>query len=171
MTSIDALHGDITTLDVDVIVNAANSSLMGGGGVDGAIHRAGGPTILEQCRAWRAANGSLATGEVMLTDAGAMPSRHVIHTVGPVWGVVDEDQSRRLLANCYSNSLDLASSIGVASIAFPCISTGVYGFPKEDAARVVVTTVKKWLGQNTGLERIVFVCFNPDDLAIYQDLL
>lgn len=171
MTSLEVIRDDITTLDVDVIVNAANSSLLGGGGVDGAIHRAGGPIILEQCRKWRAANGSLPTGEVMVTDAGAMPSRHVIHTVGPVWGARDHDESGRLLATCYRNSLDLASNLGAVSIAFPCVSTGVYGFPRPDAAAVAVETVTGWVEKDTSLQRIVFVCFDEENLAIYTDLL
>ncbi|MGH8914987.1 MAG: O-acetyl-ADP-ribose deacetylase, partial [Acidimicrobiia bacterium] len=141
-TRLEAIQADITTIEVDAIVNAANSSLMGGGGVDGAIHRAGGPAILAACREIVAKQGGLATGEAVITTAGDLPARHVIHTVGPIWGTVSEDEAVTLLASCYRNSLDLARSAKCRTVAFPNISTGVYRFPKELAARTAVAEVE-----------------------------
>lgn len=171
MTHITTIEGDITTLPVDVVVNAANSRLDGGSGVDGAIHSAGGPIILEECQAWVRHNGELPTGGVMITDAGNLPSRHVIHTVGPVWGLKPDEESRRLLSHCYRNSLDLAVSHGLSTIAFPNISTGAYGFPKEAAAEVAVNTVTTWAEAEHLLEEIVFVCFDETNSRIYSELL
>ncbi len=167
-----ATQGDITKGGFDAIVNAANSRLMGGGGVDGAIHRAGGPSILEECRAWVSANGPLPTGQAMATRGGALDVRHVIHTVGPVWGEHDAARSRALLADCYVNSLDLANELGAESIAFPNISTGVFGFPKGPAARVAVSAVSEWLARSgRAIARVVFVCHDPENLALYEELL
>lgn len=171
MTSINAIKDDITTFDGDAIVNAANSRLSGGGGVDGAIHRAGGPSILEECRHWIAANGLLPTGEAMTTGAGNLPCDLVIHTVGPIWSEHEGPAAHRLLASCYRNSLRLAAERECKSIAFPSISTGVYGFPKEPAARTAVSTVEAWTSESSVLDEIVFVCFDDDNLAIYSELL
>jgi O-acetyl-ADP-ribose deacetylase (regulator of RNase III) len=167
---IKLLLGDITKIRVDAIVNAANSSLLGGGGVDGAIHRAGGRAILDECRKIVERQGVCATGEAVITTAGNMPSRYVIHTVGPVWhgGMNNEDQ---LLANAYSNSLRLAVDNGVKTIAFPNISTGVYGFPKEKAANIAIEAVRKFLKNDKSLHEVVFVCFDRENHAIYERLL
>jgi len=167
---IKLLLGDITKIGVDAIVNAANSSLLGGGGVDGAIHRAGGRAILDECRKIVERQGGCPTGEAVITTAGNMPARYVIHTVGPVWhgGMNDEDQ---LLANAYSNSLRLAVDNGVKTIAFPNISTGVYGFPKERAANIAIEAVRKFLKNDKSLHEVVFVCFDRENHAIYERLL
>ena len=167
---IKLLLGDITKIGVDAIVNAANSSLLGGGGVDGAIHRAGGRAILDECRKIVERQGGCPTGEAVITTAGNMPSRYVIHTVGPVWhgGMNNEDQ---LLANAYSNSLRLAVDNGVKTIAFPNISTGVYGFPKERAANIAIEAVRKFLEKDKSLHEVVFVCFDRENHAIYERLL
>lgn len=171
MTSITTTQGDITTFDGDAIVNAANSRLEGGGGVDGAIHRAGGPSILEECRLWVAVNGLLPTGEAMVTGAGNLPCDLVIHTVGPIWAEHDEEAAHRLLASCYRRSLELAAEQKCTSIAFPNISTGVYGFPKHPAARTAVATVEDWRDENPDLEQIVFMCFDEENLSLYSELL
>jgi O-acetyl-ADP-ribose deacetylase (regulator of RNase III) len=171
MTDISARQGDITTIEVDAIVNAANSRLAGGGGVDGAIHRAGGPVIAEQCRAWVSAHGRLPTGEAMSTDAGDLPARLVIHTVGPIWGEHEPEEARTLLASCYTNSLDLARERNCAKVAFPNISTGVYGFPKRDAAEVAVAAVEQWADDDDAIEEVIFVCFDDENLGIYSELL
>ncbi len=167
---IKLLLGDITKIRVDAIVNAANSSLLGGGGVDGAIHRAGGRAILDECRKIVERQGGCPTGEAVITTAGNMPARFVIHTVGPVWhgGMNNEDQ---LLANAYSNSLRLAVDNGVKTIAFPNISTGVYGFPKEKAANIAIEAVRKFLKNDKSLHEVVFVCFDRENHAIYERLL
>lgn len=167
---IKLLLGDITKIGVDAIVNAANSSLLGGGGVDGAIHRAGGRAILDECRKIVERQGGCPTGEAVITTAGNMPARYVIHTVGPVWhgGMNNEDQ---LLANAYSNSLRLAVDNGVKTIAFPNISTGVYGFPKEKAANIAIEAVRKFLKNDKSLHEVVFVCFDRENHAIYERLL
>ncbi|MCM8776089.1 MAG: O-acetyl-ADP-ribose deacetylase [Candidatus Omnitrophica bacterium] len=161
-----AIQGDITRQKVDAIVNAANTTLLGGGGVDGAIHRAAGPELLAECRTL----GGCSTGDAKITQGYQLPARFVIHTVGPVWhgGKQGEDE---LLANCYRNSLRLAASKGIHSIAFPCISTGVYRFPKERAAGIAVKTVGDCLKHLQDLEKVIFVCFGPDDLRIYQNIL
>lgn len=171
MTKISVRRDDITTLAVDAIVNAANSRLAGGGGVDGAIHRAGGPSILEECQRWVAANGLLPTGEAMATGAGNLPARLVIHTVGPIWSEHDEETARRLLASCYERSLDLAVERGCSTIAFPNISTGVYGFPKQAAATMALGAVRDRVANESELEEVTFVCFDEENLAIYEELL
>jgi O-acetyl-ADP-ribose deacetylase len=151
---IEIVEGDITALDVDAIVNAANRSLLGGGGVDGAIHRAAGPELKQAC----AALGGCETGEAKITPGFRLKARHVIHTVGPVWGGGERGEDR-LLASCYRNSLALASERGLASIAYPAISTGAYGFPPERAALIAVRTVAAVLAQAPSIERVVFCCF------------
>ena len=171
MTRITPIRADITQLAVDAIVNAANSRLVGGGGVDGAIHAAGGPTILEECRLWVAEHGPLPTGQAMVTSGGNLQARHVIHTVGPVWDQHDEDEARDLLASCYSRSLDRASDRECRSVAFPNISTGVYGYPKNLAAPTAVATVRAWVDASRDLDEIVFACFDQENLAIYSGLL
>ncbi len=164
-------QGDITKLSVDAIVNAANSSLLGGGGGDGAIHRAGGPAILEECRRIRDRQGGCKVGEAVITTGGNLPARYVIHTVGPVWngGRNNEEQ---LLANAYGNSLDLAVKNGVKTIAFPNISTGIYHFPKDKAAEIALYTTDEFLKKNPGLfEKVIFVCFDQENYQLYQALL
>lgn len=164
---IQLIKGDITTMKVDAIVNAANTSLLGGGGVDGAIHRAGGPAILEECRAIRAKQGGCPTGEAVITTAGKLPAKYVIHTVGPVW-VNGNKGERELLANCYRNSLQVAVENGVKSIAFPNISTGIYHFPKPEAATIAIETVQRFIANDNSLKEIFFVCFDDENFSIYK---
>ena len=151
-------------------MNAANSSLMGGGGVDGAIHRAGGPAILEDCRKIVAKQGSCKTGEAVITTAGNLPAQFVIHTVGPVWNNGKKDEAVKL-ANCYRNSLQLAVENNLISIAFPNISTGIYGYPKKEAAAIAVKTVSDFLEKNSSVQKVYFVCFDEENYSIYQSLL
>jgi O-acetyl-ADP-ribose deacetylase (regulator of RNase III) len=169
-TMICLVQGDITNMDTDAIVNAANSSLMGGGGVDGAIHRKGGPKILEECKRIRATElpEGLPTGKAAITSGGNLKARHVIHTVGPVWRGGNHDEPR-MLAEAYRNSLKLAASNGLRTIAFPSISTGAYGFPIEKASRIAITTVKEFIEEGDKLQKIVFVLFTERDLQIYRE--
>ena len=166
---IELLKGDITKIKADAIVNAANSSLMGGGGVDGAIHRAGGPTILEECRKIIARQGSCKTGEAVITTAGNLPAKFVIHTVGPVWNGGKKNEAN-LLAACYENSLKLATKHNLTTIAFPNISTGIYGYPKNDAAEIALNAVMIYLKQDTFISKVYFVCFDEENYQLYQTL-
>jgi O-acetyl-ADP-ribose deacetylase (regulator of RNase III) len=164
MPHIEIIQGDITTLGVDAIVNAANSSLLGGGGVDGAIHRAAGPQLFEECRTL----GGCATGEAKITKAYRLAAKFVIHTVGPVYQGVPEDAE--LLANCYRNSLQLANERQLKSIAFPSISTGVFGYPLYEACRIALRTTKEILESGpTALDRVIFVTFSHMDYRQYED--
>ncbi|MDR1107542.1 MAG: O-acetyl-ADP-ribose deacetylase [Spirochaetaceae bacterium] len=171
-TKIEIIQGDITRLAVDVIVNAANSGLLGGGGVDGAIHRAAGPELLEECRRIALARGkdgaeACPTGEAVLTGAYRLPCKAVIHTAGPVWHGGRRNEAA-LLASCYRKSLLLAGEAVFSGIAFPNISTGIYGYPKEAAARIAVDTVKKTLPETPGINRVIFVCFDQENYDLYR---
>jgi O-acetyl-ADP-ribose deacetylase (regulator of RNase III) len=164
------IQGDITRQATDAIVNAANSGLMGGGGVDGAIHRAGGPAILEECKRIVAAHGRLPTGQAVITTAGNMPARHVIHTVGPVWRGGGAGEAG-LLASAYRKSLELAAAEKLASVSFPSISTGVYGYPVDQAARVALKEVVSFLGKTTSVKEVVFVLFDARTFDAYAAAL
>lgn len=157
-------------MKVDAIVNAANSSLLGGGGVDGAIHRAGGPQILEECHMIRARQGGCPTGEAVITSGGRLLARYVIHTVGPVYRD-GRNREAELLAACYGNSLQLAVDNGIATIAFPNISTGVYGYPKADACRIALESVFAFLAGHDAIRQITFVCFDEENFELYQKAL
>lgn len=173
MTRITAVRGDITTQQVDVVVNAANSGLAGGGGVDGAIHRAGGPEILAECRRLRSGPlpDGLPAGEAVATTAGRLPARWVVHTVGPVWSGT-EDRSETL-ASCHRRSLEVAVELGAGSVAFPAVSAGVYGWPVDDAARIAVATVREVVaaGRTRGIEEVRFVLFDDTAHAAFRDRL
>ncbi|HFA49950.1 MAG TPA: O-acetyl-ADP-ribose deacetylase [Bacteroidetes bacterium] len=171
MKRIKLIKGDITKLAVDVIVNAANSSLLGGGGVDGAIHRAGGKAILDDCIKIRNRQGGCKTGEAVITTAGKLPAKHVIHTVGPVWDSSKKEKMKTLLANCYRNSLQLAVDNHLATIAFPNISTGIYGYPKELAAETAVHEVLDFLDKNQSIDFMTFVCFDVENYHLYARIL
>ena len=173
-STLEAIQGDITKMAVDVIVNAANSSLLGGGGVDGAIHRAAGPQLLAECRTL----GGCKTGDAKATRGHHLPAKYVIHTVGPVWQgeestdtSIGERSEDRLLASCYRRSLQIASELGAVSVAFPAISTGIYGFPRERAATIAVAEVRKELGETQTVEQVIFCCFDSQTLRIYEELL
>ena len=165
LKKIEIQQGDITQLDVDAIVNAANTKLLGGGGVDGAIHRAAGPQLLEECRTI----GGCPTGEARITGGYNLAARHVIHTVGPVYSGTPKDS--QLLTSCYLNSLKLAVENNLATIAFPAISCGVYGYPIEDACKIAVDTSAAFLKDNPSLEKIIFIQFSPKDYAVYEAYL
>ena len=162
---IDVIRGDITHLQLDAIVNAANTSLLGGGGVDGAIHRAAGPGLLYECRKI----GGCPTGEARITRGYNLPSRYVIHTVGPIY--TGRAQDRKLLASCYLNSLELAVKNGIASMAFPAISCGVYGYPITEACKIAVDTTSTFLKDNSTIKKVVFILFSKKNHAVYQEYL
>jgi O-acetyl-ADP-ribose deacetylase (regulator of RNase III) len=166
MTLFRAVRGDITRLQVDAIVNAANSSLLGGGGVDGAIHRAAGPELVHECRLL----GGCKTGDAKVTLGHRLPAKYIIHTVGPVWqgGAAGEPE---LLASCYRKSVALAIAKNLTSLAFPSISTGIFGYPIELAAATAVRTVRDSLREETRLDEVIFCCFSPVDLAVYESVL
>ena len=165
-TKLHAIRGDITTLETEAIVNAANSSLLGGGGVDGAIHRAAGPELLQECRLL----GGCKTGDAKITKGYRLKARHVIHTVGPVWHGGKSNEPEQL-ASCYRRSLEIAVGSSLSSIAFPCISTGAYGYPPESAAEIAVKTVRRFVETETLLKEVVFCCFSEEDLQLYQQAL
>lgn len=171
MSNIEVLQGDITKIAADVIVNAANTSLLGGGGVDGAIHRAGGPAILDECRNIRARQGSLKVGAVVYTTAGNLPAKYVIHTAGPVWNGGNKGEAELLEAS-YLNSLKLAVELGCHSVSFPNISTGIYGFPKGKAATIAVNTVCGFLKENPGIHlKVLLVCYEGEHFKLLRDVL
>jgi O-acetyl-ADP-ribose deacetylase (regulator of RNase III) len=163
---IEVIQGDITKIKADAIVNAANRSLLGGGGVDGAIHRAAGPLLLEECRTLYGCD----TGEAKITNGYNLPARFIIHTVGPIWygGISNEEA---LLKNCYQNSLILAGEYKLESVAFPNISTGIYMFPKDLAAQIALNEVKAFLTQKTYIQKVIFVCFDQENYSLYQKLI
>ena len=167
MAAIELWQGDITTLAVDAIVNAANNGLYGGGGVDGAIHRAAGPELDKACRQI----GWCATGQAVITPGYNLPARYVIHTVGPVWGDQDETASDALLASCYRSSLELAAAHGLRSVAFPAISTGIFGFPKLRAARIAIGEVRRVAEQPGSLEHIILVCYGEQAQQMYTHVM
>ncbi len=165
---IKLIQDDITKIEADAIVNAANTSLLGGGGVDGAIHRAGGKAILEECIAIRNRQGGCNTGQAVITTAGKLPAQYVIHTVGPVWNG-DKEEKKKLLADCYRNSLILAEEKKLRSVAFPNISTGIYHFPKDKAAEIAVETVKSF--EFRSVKEVIFVCFDDENYRFYEKLI
>jgi O-acetyl-ADP-ribose deacetylase (regulator of RNase III) len=167
LDKIETQQGDITRLKVDAIVNAANTSLLGGGGVDGAIHRAAGPELLAECRTL----GGCPTGEAKITGGYNLSARHVIHTVGPVYSAKDKDTVRELLTGCYRDSLRLAIEHNLKTIAFPAISCGVYGYPIEAACKVAVDTACDFLKKNKTLEKVIFILFSPQDKKVYDNYL
>lgn len=167
---IKIIQGDITKIKVDAIVNAANTTLLGGGGVDGAIHREGGKAIIEDCIKIRDKQGGCKVGEAVITTAGNLPAKYVIHTVGPIWNGGNENEEQ-LLSNAYRNSLQLAIDNKVETITFPNISTGVYGFPKDKAANIALSTVLDYLKPDNIIKDVIFVCFDKENYDIYQTLL
>ena len=169
LKQISILKGDITQIAVDAIINAANTSLLGGGGVDGAIHRRGGTAILAECQKIRAKQGGCAVGEAVITTAGNLPAKYVIHTVGPTW-LNGEKNEPILLENAYRNSFKLADHLGLKTIAFPNISTGIYRFPKQLAAQIAFKVINDELKQSQSVQEVVFVCFDDQNFNIYQSL-
>ena len=167
---IQLVKGDITKIEVDCIVNAANSRLAGGGGVDGAVHRAGGPEIMKELDKIRKKKGGCPTGEVVITNAGNLPAKKVIHAVGPVWSGGSQGEARKL-ALAYLNSLTIADKTGLTSISFPNISTGIYGYPKHEAALIAIETISSYIKSDTEIKRIIFVCFDDESFRIYEDIL
>ena len=170
MDRIRLIKGDITKVNTNAIVNAANSSLLGGGGVDGAIHRAGGKAILDECVAIRNRQGGCERGEAVITTGGNLPAKYVIHTVGPVWNG-DKAEKEQLLANSYRNSLKLAVANEIKTIAFPNISTGIYHFPKDKAAQIAIKTVTDFLHTNNSIDEVTFVCFDDENYNLYAAIL
>ena len=167
---LQVVHGDITRMEVDAIVNAANSGLLGGGGVDGAIHGAGGPAIMDACRAIRDAQGGCPTGEAVITTGGLLPAPYVIHAVGPVWhGGSKEEETQ--LASAYRNSIRLAGEYNLRTVAFPNISTGIYGFPRERAVDIAIAAVREALPKSTSIEQVTFVCFDDENYRLYRERL
>ncbi len=166
MTLLEAIQTDITTLKVDAIVNAANTTLLGGGGVDGAIHRAAGPRLLAECKTL----GGCETGEARMTKGYDLPAQYVIHTVGPVWNGGNRHEAE-LLTNCYENSLRVAMKNNIKVLAFPSISTGAYRFPFKQAASIAVDTVRKFTTEHPVFDKVIFVCFKKEDWDVYQELL
>ena len=164
---IEVIKGDITKISVDAIVNAANTSLLGGGGVDGAIHRAGGNAILEDCRKIIARQGGCKTGDAVITTAGNLPAKFVIHTVGPVWNGGNKDENLKL-TSCYQNSLSIASEYKCKSIAFPNISTGVYGYPKDKAATVSIKAISTFEKNDISIEKVFIVCFDDENFTLVK---
>lgn len=169
LKQISILKGDITQIAVDAIINAANTSLLGGGGVDGAIHRRGGAAILQECQKIRAKQGGCAVGEAVITTAGNLPAKYVIHTVGPTW-LNGEKNEPILLENAYRNSFKLADHLGLKTIAFPNISTGIYRFPKQLAAQIAFKVINDELKQSQSVQEVIFVCFDDENFNIYQSL-
>ena len=170
MNQIELVRGDITKLEVDAIVNAANSSLMGGGGVDGAIHQAAGPKLMEECLKIRERQDGCPPGEAVITSGGNLKAKFVVHAVGPTWHGGNEGE-QELLASAYRNSLVLADSNSVETIAFPNISTGIYGFPKAPAAEIAIRQVKEFLKESTNIRTVIFCCFDEENFEIYDQLL
>jgi O-acetyl-ADP-ribose deacetylase len=170
MNRIEILQGDITALEVDAIVNAANSELSGGGGVDGAIHHAAGPKLLDECKVIRERQGGCPPGEAVITSGADLKAKFVIHAVGPIWYGGKEDEAQ-LLANAYRNTLILAASNSVQTIAFPNISTGIFKFPKKPAAEIAIKAVKEFLNNDSTIHRVIFCCFDEENYKIYNQLL
>ena len=167
---ISVIQGDITSMEIDAIVNAANTSLLGGGGVDGAIHRKGGPQILNECMAIRQQQGGCPVGEAVITSGGLLPAKYVIHTVGPVWNGGNNNE-KDLLASAYVNSLKIAEEKKFESVAFPNISTGIYGFPKKPAAEIAIAAVSQFMKTAKSVKQVTFVCFDEENFKIYQQML
>ncbi|WP_439685338.1 O-acetyl-ADP-ribose deacetylase [Cupriavidus oxalaticus] len=167
---LQVVHGDITRMEVDAIVNAANSGLLGGGGVDGAIHGAGGPAIMEACRAIRDAQGGCPTGEAVITTGGRLPAPYVIHAVGPVWHGGDQGEDEQL-ANAYRSSIRVAAQHHLRTLAFPNISTGIYAFPRERAADIAIAAVREALAAAPEIEQVTFVCFDDENYRLYRERL
>jgi len=167
---ISVIQGDITSMEIDAIVNAANTSLLGGGGVDGAIHRKGGPQILNECMAIRQQQGGCQVGEAVITSGGLLPAKYVIHTVGPVWNG-GNNYEKDLLASAYVNSLKIAEEKKFESVAFPNISTGIYGFPKKPAAEIAIAAVSQFMKTAKSVKQVTFVCFDEENFKIYQKML